>query len=77
MNGDLSQLFGARFSDEVLLTIASEQLLEAHIQRGKQLKLYPEDYNQLLEGRSASKQILERWRLLRKGGTTEKKVTKK
>jgi hypothetical protein len=77
MNGDLSQLFGARFSDEVLLKIASEQLLEAHIQRGKQLKLYPEDYNQLLEGRSASKQILERWRLLRKGCTNEKKITKK
>ena len=63
---DLTTDFGARFSDEVLLTIASEQLLEAHIQRGKQLKLYPEDYNQLLEGRSASKQILDRWRLLRK-----------
>jgi len=63
---DLTNVFGARFSDEVLLTIASEQLLEAHIQRGKQLKLYPEDYNQFLEGRSASKQILNRWRLLRK-----------
>jgi hypothetical protein len=76
-NGNLLEIFGPRFSDEILLSLVSEQMLEEHISRGKQPNLYPEEYDPSLEARSASKRIYDRWRSLRQGSSKSALVDKK